>query len=162
MVRSMSEQISARWWMPRALVAGRFCFGLRYACLSASRLAAWSTLVVAIAPPELDFEEQPPDPVGELTVADGRAARVPLIGGKHPVVGIEIEDDGTGGDARLFVRQLGILKLQLPAAALLATNADAPRRIESLRMFRVNRILQHDEHDRDQGSCGVVTQRLAL
>src|SRR5438445_730478 len=31
----MSEQISARWCSPRALVAGRFDFGLRYACFSA-------------------------------------------------------------------------------------------------------------------------------
>src|SRR5260370_4541773 len=148
--------------MPRALVAGRFCFGLRYACLIASRLAVYSTLVVAILPADLDFEDAAPDLVGESAVGDGRTAREALVRRQDPIIGIEIEDDRGRGGARLFVGQLAVLELKLPAPALLATDPDAPGRIHSFGLFLINCDLQDDEHVRAQGVRGILAQRLHL
>src|SRR4029077_8315138 len=77
-------------------------------------------------PPALDFKEEAPDLVRERAVANGRAAREALVGGEDPVVGIEVEDDRFRGDAGLFVGELAVLELQLPAAALVAADPDAP------------------------------------
>ena len=104
----------------------------------------------------VDLEEQASDAIREFAIANGRPTREPLVHREGPVVGIEIEHDRTAGDTRLFVRELPVLELQLPASSLVATDPDAPGRIESLRLFGVHRILQHDEHDRYQGICCIV------